>query len=202
MKAAARHVVRLCTVVVAAVFILAFCFNARQEALGPAGAGWIAAWPSLRVAAVASGSPTDKSGLRAGDVLEAVDGHPLSGMPDWFVARATFERYHPVQIQIRRGQQQHLLLHFVITSPAWRTWRTEHALAVCAYYAARFILLLLAVIIAFVRPMRVTASLTALIFASTAVAEGYPSSGWAASLHHLPFVFAIVICLASASWLF
>src|SRR5206468_2493075 len=87
-------------------------------------------------------------------------------------------------------------------SPAWRTWRTEHALAVCAYYAARFILLLLAVIIAFVRPMRVTASLTALIFASTAVAEGYPSSGWAASLHHLPFVFAIVICLASASWLF
>src|SRR2546430_1620365 len=132
MREVGSHIARFCTVVVAAAFLLAFCFNARQEALGPGGAGWIAAWPSLRVVAVVPGSPMDKGGLRAGDVLEAVDGHPLSGMPDWFVTRATFERYHAIKVQIRRNQQ-HLQLQFVITSPAWRTWRTEHALAVYAF---------------------------------------------------------------------
>jgi uncharacterized membrane protein len=39
------------------------------------------------------------------------------------------------------------------------------------------------------------------MFAVGAVAEGYPSSGWAAALRHLPAVFAICICLATASCL-
>ena len=186
--------------VAASAFALAFCFNAYQEALGPANAGWIAAWPSFMVAAVVPGTPMDKAGLRKGDVLEAVNGHPLTGMPDWFVARSTFERDRSVEIQIRRSEQR-LRLRFVITLPAWRTWRTDHALAVLSFYLARFILLLLAIFISFRRPKQLSASLAALMFASTAVAEGYPSSGWAASLHRLPLFLAIPICLATASWL-
>src|SRR6266550_383172 len=100
--------------VAASAFVLAFCFNAQQEALGPAAAGWIAAWPSFRVAGVAPGTPMDKAGVRKGDVLEAVNGHPLTGMPDWFVARSTFERGRAVEVQIRRGTQR-LRLPFVIT---------------------------------------------------------------------------------------
>src|SRR6266550_3469802 len=113
--------------VAASAFVLAFCFNAQQEALGPAAAGWIAAWPSFKVAGVVPGTPMDKAGVRKGDVLEAVDGHPLTGMPDWFLARSNFERGRSVEIQVRRGMQR-LHLRFVITSPAWRTWHTNYAL--------------------------------------------------------------------------
>src|SRR5207244_9370409 len=46
-----------------------------------------------------------------------------------------------------------------------------------------------------------SALLIALMFGITSVAEGYPSSGWAALLQHLPLFIALLICLASSSWL-
>jgi hypothetical protein len=90
---------------------------------------------------------------------------------------------------------------FAIAEPAWRTWRREHYLGVAAFYFARFILLSLAIIIAFSRPEQLSARLAALMFAVAAVAEGYPSSGWASALRHLPAVLAIPICLATVSCL-
>ena len=186
--------------VVAAIYVLAFFFNARQETLGPAGAGWTPAWPTLNILSVASGSPVYQAGLRAGDILEAVNGQPLRGMVDWSLARAHFERDSPISLQIRRGDQ-HLALRLVISAPAWRTWNRSHIFAVIAYYFARFVLLVLAVVIAFNRPQQLSARFAALMFAIGAVAEGYPSSGWAASLHHLPALLAIPIYLAVASCL-
>jgi len=73
-------------------FVLTLLFNARQEAYGPANAGWTPSWPSMKVADVTPGGPMGKAGVRAGDVLEGAGGQPLAGMPDWFVARAHFER--------------------------------------------------------------------------------------------------------------
>jgi uncharacterized membrane protein len=142
----------------------------------------------------------DKAGLRAGDILEAVDGQPLKGMPDWFVARAHFERGRAVQLRIRRGDQR-LALQFVITAPAWRTWSRAHYRGVVAFCVVRFVLLLLAILVGFGRPEQLSARLVALMFAVGAVAEGYPSSGWAGALRHLPAVLAIPICLATASCL-
>ena len=186
---------------VAVVYVLTFFFNARQEAWGPANAGWEPSWPTwFKVASVLPGSPMENAGLRAGDVLEAVNGQPLNGAPDWFLARVHFERDHAVELQIRRGEQQ-LALEFVIAAPAWRSWNRAHYLGVAAFYFARFILLLLAIIIAFSRPEQLNARLAALMFAVAAVAEGYPSSGWAAALRHLPVVLAIPVCLATASCL-
>jgi hypothetical protein len=59
----------------------------------------------------------------------------------------------------------------------------------------------LAIVLAFSQPQQPGARLAALMFFVGAVAEGYPSSGWAAGLGHLPGVFAILICLATASCL-
>ena len=185
---------------VAAIYVLAFFFNVRQEALGPAPAGWTLALPKLNVVSVSPSSPVQQAGLRAGDLLESVNGQPLRAMPDWSLARAHFERNLPVMVQIRRGDQ-HLALHFVISAPAWSTWNGAHALAVMVYYFARFVLLLLAIAIAFTHPQQQSARLLALMFAIGATAEGYPSSGWAASLHHLPALLAIPIYLAVASCL-
>ncbi len=180
--------------------MVTFFFNARQEAWGPANAGWIPLWPSFKVAGVVPGGPMEKGGLRAGDVLEAVNGQPLTGMPDWFVARAHFKRGHPIGLQIQRGEQ-HLSLEVAIAAPAWRTWSRAQFLGVVAFYFVRFVLLLLAIFVGFSRPERFRARLAALMFAVGAVAEGYPSSGWAAALRHLPAALAISIGLATTSCL-
>ena len=66
---------------------------------------------------------------------------------------------------------------------------------------APLVLLLLAMIVGFRRPDSVRARLAALMFAVGAVAEGYPSSGWAAALRHLPAVLAVPICFATISCL-
>jgi hypothetical protein len=116
------------------------------------------------------------------------------------VARAHFERNRPINLQIRRGEQQ-LALQLVIIAPAWRSWNRAHYLGVVAFYFVRFLLLLLAVFVGYSRPDQPSARLAALMFAVGAVAEGYPSSGWAATLRHLPAVLAIPICLATVSCL-
>lgn len=157
----------------AGVYVLAFLFNARQEASGPANAGWVPLWPAFTVASVAPGRAMEKAGLRAGDVVEAVNGQPVTGMPDWFVARAHFERNQPIKLQIRRGEQ-HLLLQVVITAPAWRTWSRAHLVGEVAFYFVRFILLLLAIVVAFSRPERFRTRLAALMLAIGAVAERLP----------------------------
>src|SRR5437879_5569614 len=87
------------------------------------------------------GRPMEKGGLRAGDVLEAVNGQ-------WFVARAHFQRDHPIGLSDPRGEQ-HLPLRVTIAAPAWLTWSRAQFLGVIAFYFVRFILLLLAILVGF-----------------------------------------------------
>jgi hypothetical protein len=183
----------------AAVYALTFLFNARQEFWGPANAGWVPS-ETFKVSSVQPGGPMDRAGLRPGDVLEAVDGQRLNGAADWFVARAHFERDRPVELQVRRGEQL-VALRLVISAPVWRTWKGAAFFPAVALYVARLVLLLLAILVGFSRHKRCSARLAALMFAIGAVAEGYPSSGWAAALRNLPAVLAIPIGLATASCL-
>ena len=185
--------------VVAAVYVITFLFNTRQEFWGPASEGWVlSGW--FTAGSVQPGGPMDEAGLRPGDVLEAVGGQPLNGAPNWFLARAHFERDRPIELQVRRGAQ-HIALELVIAAPVWRTWNGTEYLPAVALYVARFVLLLLAILLTFSRPQQLSARLLALMFAVGAVAEGYPSSGWAAALYHLPAILAVPIGLATASCL-
>jgi len=162
--------------VVGTVYVLTFLFNTRQEFWGPADAGWVPEPSFFKVASVLPGRPMDKAGAQAGDFLEAADGYRLNGAANWFLARAGFERDHPIELQVQRGEQ-HLALKLVIAEPAWRTWNGAHLFAAVAFYVVRFFLLLLAIFVGFSRPQQLSARLAALMFAMGAVAEGYPSSG-------------------------
>src|SRR5713226_8727212 len=186
------------TYVVAAVYVLTFLFNTRQEFWGPANGGWVPEPNLFKVARVLPGGPMDKAGIHPGDVLEAADGYPLNGAPNWFLARAHIERNRPIELQVRRGEQ-HLASTLVIAEPVWRTWNRSQFLAAIALQVARSVLLLLAIHVGFSRPQQLSARLAALMFGIGAVAEGYPSAGWAAALHHLPAVLAIPIGLTTAS---
>ena len=122
--------------VIAAVFLLTFLFNARQEALAPANTGWTPSWPLSRVADVIPGKPMKQAGVRPGDGLEAANGLPITGMPDWFLARAHFERGILIPLRIQRDKQD-LSMQLVITTSAWRTWTSAHLVAEVVFYCAR-----------------------------------------------------------------
>ncbi len=134
--------------------------------------------------------------MRAGDVIETVAGRAVLGQTDWFLARAHFERNQPTEIQVRRGDE-HLHFWFTITKPNWTTWNR----GVVAFQVARAVVLLLALVLAFKRPDELSVRLAALMFAMIAVAEAFPSAGWAAALHHLPAILSLPIALATVSWL-
>jgi hypothetical protein len=185
----------------AAVFVLTFFFNARQEIWGPANAGWTPVWPTVKVATVAPAGPMDKAGVRAGDVLEAAGGQALTAVPDWFVARAHFERERPIDVEARRNERS-LHVYLVITDPAFRAWNRAQFDGVLALLLLRLLLLSLGILLALSRSGRQhSARIAALMLAVGAVAEGYPSAGWAAALGHLPAIIAIPVCLASVSCL-
>src|SRR5260370_16879810 len=135
---------------VAAVYALRSLFTTGQDFWGPANAGWV---PSglFKVTSELPGGPMDKAGLRPGDVLEVVDGHPLHGAADWFLARAHFERDHPVELKVRRGEQ-HLALRLVIAAPVWRTWNRPQYLPALALYVPPFPFLFLPILVHFPRP--------------------------------------------------
>jgi len=141
----------------------------------------------------------DKAGVRAGDVLEAAGEQPLTAMPDWFVARTHFERERAIDLKIGRDEQP-LDVHLVITDPAFRAWSRAQFDGVLALLLLRLILLSLAIFLGISRSGRhPSARIAALMLAVGAVAEGYPSAGWAAALGHLPAMLAIPVCLTSVS---
>jgi hypothetical protein len=155
----------------------------------------------MEVARVMPGGPMDKAGVRPGDVLEIAGQQPLTAMPDWLEARVHFERERPIDLKIRRNEQP-LHLPLVITDPAFRAWDSAQFAGVVALLLVRLIMLSLAIFLAFSRSgQHPTARIAALMLAVGAVAEGYPSAGWAAELGHLPPFVAIPVCLASVSCL-
>jgi hypothetical protein len=180
----------------ACVYLATLCFNWWNDAFGPAASGVQPAWPTLEVARVAPGSAMDIAGVRPGDVIVAVDGRTVASQADWFIVRANFERDRSTPIQIRRGDR-HLSSSFTITTPNWRRW----TLGGIVFDIGRVVVLAIALLVAFVRPRQWSARLLGLFLGMVAVAEGFPSAGWAAALRHLPLVVSIPIALASASWL-
>lgn len=55
-----------------------------------------------RVASVVSGSPADRAGLQAGDVVVTFDGRPIARMPDLMVALRAYEPGDEVKLEISR----------------------------------------------------------------------------------------------------
>ena len=196
-----RHPQRRWLYLLAALYVVTLGFNARQEAFGPADSGlrYTGQPPDhrpLAVESVVAGSPFDLAGVQAGDVIETIDGRTVLGQTDWLLARAHFERNQPTAVQVRRGEV-HLGLTFTITKPNWTTWER----GVIAFQVARAFVLFLALLLVFKRPDDLAVRLAALVLAMTAVAEAFPSAGWAAALRHLPPIVALPIALATVSWL-
>jgi hypothetical protein len=187
----------------ASIYILTLCVNAWVEAFGPADVGLRysvrdshGVRPSFEIESVVPDSPLERTGAQAGDVIRTADGRAIAGQTDWFLARSHFEIDRPIQLEVRRGQED-LRLSVTVSERNWRTWDS----GVVAFQIARVAVLLVAIIVVLRRPADASAHLVGLLFAMVAVAEAFPPAGWAAALRHLPPLLGIPIALASVSWL-
>jgi len=74
--------------------------------------------PGALVADVASGSPAADAGLRAGDVVTAIDSKPVRDSDDLVAATAAHEPGDEVTVTIRRGSDSHELSVTLGTQPS------------------------------------------------------------------------------------
>jgi putative serine protease PepD len=69
--------------------------------------------PGVAVVAVRGGSPAAKGGLRARDVIDAIDGRPLRGVNDLIATISADRPGQAVTLAVRRGGRR-LMLHIVL----------------------------------------------------------------------------------------
>jgi putative serine protease PepD len=68
------------------------------------------------VVAVRKGSPAAKAGVRAGDIVDAIDGRPLRGVNDLIATLAADPPGQPITLGVRRGARR-LTLRLVLGAP-------------------------------------------------------------------------------------
>ncbi|HEY5724340.1 MAG TPA: PDZ domain-containing protein, partial [Methylomirabilota bacterium] len=108
--------------------------SARRSAERRIGVSMERAPDGIGIASVAPGLPADRAGLRAGDVLMAIDGTPLANEADYDPVSATFERGDPRVFRVRRGEE---ILELTLAPGAELAWRdlVVNAAGAIAYLA-------------------------------------------------------------------
>lgn len=169
---------------IAASVVVTFCFNLWIDFMGPEAAGWSRMGYTLRVKEVAPGGPFERAGVRAGDILLAVDGQRLFWALDWDAIRTNFEIGRPFRLDVQRGQDT---LHFnvVLDRRQYQAWASTDSVFTLSIRFAQLILLGLALLIIFKRPFDLSARLAGWLLGSLA-AVTFIEYGWAAQLRHLP----------------
>lgn len=139
----------------------------------------------LVVLAVHPNSLEGRAGLRAGDLVLAIDGQVIRNLRDREAIRANTEIGRPEQWEIRRANER-LQLTLTFSRPTWREMLSVYGRVGGLGYIL-FILtsLGLGLIIAFRRPFDPVARLGAWLLATAAFTFGFPD-GWAATWRHLP----------------
>jgi S1-C subfamily serine protease len=67
------------------------------------------AGPGVRFAEVAPGSPAEIAGIRAGDVLVALDGEPIADLRGYSAALKAHEPGDTVVVTVRRGGEEQVV---------------------------------------------------------------------------------------------
>ncbi len=100
----------------------------------------------LAVDAVHSGSPADSAGVRAGDLILAADGRPLSSRLDWLTVSPNVEFGRPTRLRIARGEE-HLVVALERRPASWRRWMTHEGFGLLVAYAVQGVSLVLGIVI-------------------------------------------------------
>lgn len=161
--------------VIAASFLAMHVFWAYLSILGPMDDGLDEVDPvfergTMRVRAVADGSPLASAGLRIGDRVLTIDGFPIREARDWKLALDNLQ-VGPTRWEVLRGQER--LAVDVTVGRKTHLWRT------LSFGSLWFILFSLGLFIGFRRPNDSVALIAAWLFMTASLALGL-NHGWAA----------------------
>src|SRR5207237_1120524 len=90
--------------VIACSFFTWFCISVYLSFWGPEslGADIDSVTGHITIRSIEPGSPASRAGMRAGDQIAAVDGHPIFNAWDWFGVRYNSEAGRSIFFQIIR----------------------------------------------------------------------------------------------------
>jgi Protein kinase domain/PDZ domain len=175
-----------------AVFITGFCF------FGPQPSG-IEARPTKThpvVSSVTPGSPAERAGIQAGDVLLRANGQPI---PDanygyWFLTNVEIGRPFVLDLD-RHGQYLRSVLQ--LKQRPTQFWFTREGSVLLLNLSGVFLALAVAGFLAFMRPTHLLACIGALFLAvySTGVFTSY--DGLNSAFRHWPFWYQVVLWIAN-----
>ena len=140
---------QLGVLVVAAAFLGYWALLVYCDVWRPSPLGVLLSFDAGRVTVVdvVSGAPAQGAGLRAGDHIAAVDGHPIVGRLDWMTVVANLDIGRTVQLTIHRDGA---VVTAAITPAlaSWQSWRSQHGLELLVARVMQLVTLLLALLIA------------------------------------------------------
>jgi eukaryotic-like serine/threonine-protein kinase len=185
-------------------FIGYFVLLVHNNFFGPPEVGFSAKYEAecTVLTQVAPGTPAARAGLRPSDHLLAMDGQPVRSLADWLMIQVNLEGSRDYSLDIERGNERLKLTLALDTFPRsafWTAWEWRQYLTV---RGAQFLMLLIALLIAFVRPHDLIARVGALLLATVSVGNPEPPLGIAASIQQLPLPVSVLFSAVFASaWL-
>lgn len=156
--------------VIAAAFVAYFGLLLYCDIRRPVDFGFEAGYSTGRmvVTGVVDGTPAARSGLAAGDVIEAADGRPIRTLVDWTAVDSNVEFDRPIAITVWRGGAR-IAATIALPPAPWSYWRTTPGIFLLAALSIQLASLGFAVLIVLKRPNDAVARCGAWLLASVAV---------------------------------
>ncbi len=152
---------------------------------------------AIRIATVRQDSPAMRAGLQAGDFIVAVDGQVIAGRYDFAAARQNLEVGRPHRLQVRRRSAS---LETTVTLGRLQFVGSADDLLDVVIVGSFFLMLFLALLIAYQRPQDMVARVAALYLACTAIFGGFIiPPGFAALWRQLPVLLGGLLWIARAA---
>lgn len=144
---------QLGVLLVAAAFLGYWAVLVYCDVWRPVPLGLLLSFGNERVAIVdaAVGGPAHQAGLRAGDRVVDLGGHPIRNRLDWMTVESNLEFGRTLPLSVERGGAR---LAIPLPTPAlasWHAWRSQYGPALLIVRAVQLVTLLLALWVAFKR---------------------------------------------------
>ena len=114
------------------------------------------------------GRPAEGAGLRAGDRIASVDGHPIGGRLDWMTVEANLEIGRATRLSVDRDGTA-FAAPITPELASWQSWRSQHGPALLAVRVMQLVTLVLALMVAYKRSRDSTAIVGAAFLATIGV---------------------------------
>jgi eukaryotic-like serine/threonine-protein kinase len=114
------------------------------------------------------GGPAQRAGVRAGDRIASVDGHPVGSRMDWVTVEANYEIGRATHLSVDRDGAV-FTASITPQLASWQSWRSQHGPTLLVVRLIQLVTLLLALMVAIKRSRDATAIVGSVFLATIGV---------------------------------